>query len=102
MADPICSKRRVPESSLVVRLDTGQRHTPAMKRRDELLMEIKSLKASKPDGWKRTARKLLNELALLDDPYAIHEDHGTEQRGRHIHRTDGCPIYEQMGDNSFP
>ena len=73
-----------------------------MSRKEQILEAIKSLKAEKPDGWKRDCRRLLNELAKLDDPYAQHEDHGTEERGRHIHRIDGCPTYDRMGDNSWP
>ena len=73
-----------------------------MSEKDNILKAIESLKVEKPDGWKRHVRRLLNRLAYLDDPYAEHEDHGTEQRGRHIHRTDGCPLHDEMGDNAWP
>jgi len=57
----------------------------------KILQRIAHLKATKPDGWKGSIRNHLYRLAYLDDPYATHEDRGTEQRGRKIHRTDQAP-----------
>jgi len=73
-----------------------------MTQKENILKAIEILKLEKPDGWKKDCRVLLKELAKLEDPYAEHEDHGSEQRGRHIHRMDGCPAYDGMGDNTWP
>lgn len=73
-----------------------------MPKKDEILKIIADLKAEKPDHWKSEVRWYLRWLAKLEDPYGGHEDHGSERRGRSIHRTDGCPLYDRMGDESRP
>ncbi len=66
-----------------------------------IIQSIERLKLTKPERWKLQCRTLLKRLSELDDPYAKHEDHGTDQRGRRIHRAD-CPAYEDLTEESDP
>ena len=72
-----------------------------MTHREALLAAIAREKSYRDGDWKQKVKALCRELWELEHQFDEHEDHGNEQRGRHIHRAD-CPAYDKMGDNSRP
>lgn len=70
----------------------------------ETIKQIDELKREKPKHWKEKIRGILHKWHVESGSYhrEYHAFGPSDKIGRRIHRTDGCPIYDRMDDDSGP
>ena len=66
-----------------------------------ILDELERLKPERTMEAHNRRRRLVGQLARLENRYGEHETHGNERTGRHERHVDS-PGYDQMDDESRP